>query len=236
VNLAAQVRKELAARALIAGEREACGVITNGDSGLVVLESANLHPRPDLAFMIDPVLMRQVGSRVVAIWHTHPDDSPPSERDQSVCDWFGVPHVVYVAGLARVFQLEPRPRWRALVGRPWRWGVYDCWSLVREYHDLVLGIWVPDLKRPKEHDVEAWRERLLTLVGVEFVPVAEGQEQPGDVLGIHLVEPGIDHLAVCLGDQILHHPLDGVSSVDDLTPGWRRRVVGAWRHRRRVRS
>ena len=39
--------------------------------------------------------------------------------------------------------------YKSLVGRQWQYGVFDCYSIVKDYYEL-LGINLPDYKRPND--------------------------------------------------------------------------------------
>ena len=39
--------------------------------------------------------------------------------------------------------------YKSLVGRQWQYGVFDCYSIVKDYYEL-LGINLPDYERPND--------------------------------------------------------------------------------------
>ena len=41
--------------------------------------------------------------------------------------------------------------YKSLVGRQWQYGIFDCYSIVRDYYKL-LGINLPDYERPEDVD------------------------------------------------------------------------------------
>ena len=41
--------------------------------------------------------------------------------------------------------------YKSLIGRQWQYGVFDCYSIVRDYYAL-LGIKLPDYERPESFE------------------------------------------------------------------------------------
>ena len=41
--------------------------------------------------------------------------------------------------------------YKSLIGRQWNYGVFDCYSIVRDYYAL-LGIQLPNYQRPDDPD------------------------------------------------------------------------------------
>ncbi|AVG16336.1 peptidase P60 [Chromobacterium vaccinii] len=207
-----------------AGAREACGLVL--DSGRVY-PCRNLADDPEHFFRIDPAgraAAEQLG-RVVGIWHSHPyGTAEPSLIDRAMCERSGLPwHVVSHPG-GDYRHIAPSG-WRAdYLGRPYCYGVFDCWELVRDWYARERGLSLP---RPNEPD--GWEERGLDL----FTTAAEAagfiwvddEPQAGDVLLMQIRGQRPNHVAVWLGDgRILHHLRDRQSETH-IYGGWWQRVT-----------
>ena len=74
--------------------------------------------------------------------------------------------------------------YRALVGRQWEYGKFDCYTLMRDWFELQ-GIELPDFARPD--DLEACDSIFLEQMPVHgFLQVEYNSKKPGDVLIMRL--------------------------------------------------
>ena len=183
---------------------EACGVIVGTPQGPFYRECRNLSTVPDecvwhhrdLAFAEDD-------GEVLGYVHSHPDaPAAPSLEDRRGCEASGRPWwiVSHPGGVWR--RLDPT---RALEGRPFVFGVDDCYSLVRDWYREALGLVLPDfVRRPGFwRDGETPHLDHLQKAGFELVV---GDLRVGDVILMRIKSQTPNHCAVYLGrDQILHH-------------------------------
>ena len=192
--------------------REACGVLVWDGK-----DNATYHPCRNIAegeerFEIHPedwVAAEDAGP-ILGVVHSHPGGTAePSELDRHRCNRSGVPWWVF-AGEAWT---RITPAGWSITGRPFAWGVQDCYTLAR---DAFGG--VPDFVRAPGF----WnREDLFgeNLAAAGFERVEDGP-CPGD--GLLLSIRGgrvINHCAVYLGaGRIAHHLPGRLSREEDLGP------------------
>ena len=70
--------------------------------------------------------------------------------------------------------------YKSLIGRQWKYGFFDCYTIVRDYYKL-LGISLPDYERPK--DVETCESIFLKESDkLNFEEVNINDRRPNDVL------------------------------------------------------
>ncbi|OHX20515.1 C40 family peptidase [Chromobacterium sphagni] len=217
-----------------AGEQEACGVVL--DSGRVY-PCRNLADDPARQFRIDPVdraAAEQLG-RVVGIWHSHPNaPADPSPADLAMCECTRLPwHIVSHPG-GDYRYIEPCG-WQAdYLGRPYCYGVFDCWELVRDWYKRERDVSLP---RPAGAERDGWWNRGLDLfttaaemAGFEWVDDAP---QAGDVLLMQIQGAQPNHTALWLGDgRILHHLRDRQSETHIYGGYWQRATVRRARYRK----
>jgi len=108
---------------------EAVGIVTGGE--YVRLHNASHEPERDV-YLSDEDLLRVAGADV--FFHSHPNGiGSPSETDMVYQLQLGIPFVVMCWPFYDCFwwgdTLQPMP----LLGRGFRHGVHDCYSLIKDY-------------------------------------------------------------------------------------------------------
>lgn len=119
--------------------------------------------------------------------------------------------------------------YQALLGRQWKYGVNDCFSLVRDYFKL-RGIEIPNFERPA--DLESCESIfLLQAKACGFAEVGFAMRKPGDVLIMRLGTATPMHAAILLeNEQILHQRQDSLSTTEGLTAYHVKRVAAVFRY------
>ncbi|QEE37934.1 MULTISPECIES: NlpC/P60 family protein [unclassified Methylobacterium] len=126
-----------------------------------------------------------------------------------------------------------------LLGRKFKHGEHDCFSLMREFYATNFGIQVPDVARPNdwwEPDAEGKTLNLyLDLyheVGFGLFTGHPRNRLPGDVILMAIRSPVANHGAILLpGEMILHHLAGQVSTIESYNrPLFRDTTVAVLRH------
>lgn len=110
----------------------------------------------------------------------------------------------------------------ALEGRPYLWGIRDCFALVRDWY-AAQGIYVPDAPRIRNPELypqgSPYRDFFRTWIercGFEEV-VDRAQRQPGDAFTFASDGETPDHCGIYLGAaRYLHHATDSLSKTKTL--------------------
>ena len=118
---------------------------------------------------------------------------------------------------------------RPLVGKEWTYGEQDCYSLLRQYFEL-LGVTLPDFERPE--DLGTTDSMFLKHARrLDFHQIDISDRQESDVLLMRLGTRAPMHAAIYLGnDKILHQRMDSISAVEPLRQYYWKRTVAAFRH------
>lgn len=210
---------------------EVCGLLL--DSGRI-WPARNIAAAPADQFELDPVdyaAAQQLG-RVVGIWHSHPVSSAePSMLDRAMCERTALPwHIV--SPYTGDYRYIAPSGWQApYEGRPYVYGVFDCWELVRDWYRQELGHELPRLDNAPDG---WWRTQDLVpaLCQQSGLQPVTGDWQRGDVLlcRCDMSSAGADHAAIWMGDnQLLHQLREQQSRVDLFSRYWQRAVIKAMR-------
>ena len=203
-------------------EREVCGFVL--DNGLVV-EVPNRAKDPALEFEISPTDYAhwdEVG--IKGVWHSHLELDAFSPLDQQVMAADTLPWAVYCLKTGNFTQADPEGL-APLEGRPFCFGVYDCYSLVSDKL-AELGVQLPAWPRGRWGEWntpefmpfdEQWQH-----VGK---PVTNGCYQAGDILLMNLGDHKghTDHVGVFVDHRrFLHHPAEKLSRLQTFGKHWER--------------
>jgi proteasome lid subunit RPN8/RPN11 len=196
---------------------EAAGIVVGGEYQR--LDNLSLTPGNDIALGDDDLVKV---AQAELFFHSHPDGlGCPSESDMRYQAQLAIPFVVMVWPLYDVFwfgdQLAPAP----LIGRGFRHGVHDCYSLLRDYYGTVRNDpiidqprdwnwWDP--RRPNGGRLDLYRD-YFDKAGFRKISVAEATE-PGDglIMAFNFTVP-MHGMVVWDRDMLLHHPA-GMRPVD----------------------
>ena len=151
---------------------------------------------------------------IIAVVHSHPITPPvPSQADRISCEHSKLPWHIVNPKTEEWGECIPEGYVPDLLGRPWVWGVTDCWSLVRDWYKQEKNIELKDYERnmtPQEFlddplfESYAWRTGFRELRNDERL-------EKGDVLLMSIMHPTLNHVAIFLGDMVLHHLSDRLS-------------------------
>ncbi|EEV2639591.1 phage tail protein, partial [Escherichia coli] len=207
---------------------EACGFLvrTNGDK-YRFMEARNVSENPQNTFVmhVDDIMAAEDAGDVIAIWHSHTDESAEaSDADRAGCEATEVPWMILairknVEGdapfhFSEMNVITPDGFEMPYLGRPYVFGVFDCWMLCRDYLKREFNVEL----NPNAHlHIPSWYTGDNDILDQNYrneglVRLAPGTEpQRGDVFFIQYGKMP-DHCAVYIGDgMILHHQIDRLS-------------------------
>ena len=133
---------------------EACGfVLVDG----TVVECTNTSTEAD-TFVISAEETALYLDDAVASWHSHADYASMSFADINAAKALNLPYVVFNCASTEFYYFDPRQS-AGLVGRPWMYGGYDCYSAVRDWYSQEMGVQMADYERLYEGE---WTQRGFT--------------------------------------------------------------------------
>ena len=118
--------------------------------------------------------------------------------------------------------------YKSLIGRQWNYGVFDCYSIVRDYYAL-LGIDLPNYQRPDDPDT--CESIFLKNAPKFFKEIDIDNRKSNDVLIMKIWTKEPMHSAILLeNDMILHQRFESLSCSEYFNHYYRRRTVGCFRY------
>ena len=177
----------------------------------------NLSTYSQQCFILDPedYVKADALGEITAIVHSHPVTPPsPSQADKVSCEQSGLKWHIVNPKTEMWGYCEPTGYKPPLIGRQWVWGVTDCWSLVRDYYKEQHNIQLLDYERPttpQDFLDNPLFEQYAEITGFRELNKDE-KLQKGDVLLMSILHPTLNHVAIFLGDEILHHLADRLST------------------------
>ena len=196
--------------------KEAVGLLLNVKGKQRYYPCQNLAITNHQEFILNPedyVKADNLGE-IIGIFHSHPITPPtPSQADRISCEHSNLPWYIVNPKTEQWAELKPEGYEPELCGRPWVWGITDCWSLVRDWYKQEKNIELIDYERsitPQEFLENPLFEKYAKDTGFRELANNEPPEV-GDVLLMSIMHPTLNHVAIFLGDMVLHHLADRLS-------------------------
>jgi len=196
--------------------KESCGLLIDVKGREKYYPCKNLSSYSQQCFIIDPedYAKAEDSGKVLAVIHSHPVTPPvASQADMISCEESGlVWHIVNPKTEQWGFY-KPSGYKPPLIGRHWVWGITDCWSLVRDWYKENLGITLRDWDRPttpEEFIQNPMFEKCAWRTGFRQLRPEEKLEN-GDLLFMSIMATGLNHVAIFLDGDVLHHLADRIS-------------------------
>ena len=211
--------------------KESCGLLLNIKGKESYHPCRNLSMTQHQCFIIDPEDYVKADNRgeIIAVIHSHPITPPsPSQADKVSCEQSGLVWHIVNPKTEEWGYCEPTGYKAPLLGRQWVWGISDCWSLVRDWYKETKNIELRDWERPitlEDFNKDPMFERCAWRTGFRQLRPEE-QLQNGDLLFMSIFGKGLNHVAIFLNGEVLHHLTDRLSCREPYS-AWLQKCTGA---------
>lgn len=217
-------RVEIQRFACASPDRETCGFVLSDGA---VVDVLNVAEDPVERFEISPQdYLHADMLGIKGVWHSHLTLDAFSPLDQQVMASDDLPWAVYCLKTDRFHQCDPSAV-APLIGRPFCFGIYDCYSLITDKL-AELGVELPAWPRGQYGE---WNQpgffpfdEQAESVGE---PVFDKRYQEGDILLMNLGDYSghSDHVGVFVDEtHFLHHPAARESRIDRFGSWWERKT------------
>ena len=196
--------------------KESCGLLIGIKGKEKYFPCKNLSTYSQQCFIIDPndFVKAEEKGNILAVVHSHPVTPPiASQADRISCENSKLPWHIVNPKTEQWGYYEPSGYKPPLIGRHWVWGVTDCWSLVRDWYKEKKGIILRDWDRPTTPeqfiDNPLFESCFLETGFRELKP--DEKLKNGDALLMSIMAKGLNHVAIFLDGDVLHHLADRIS-------------------------
>lgn len=227
---------------------EACGFVVKKGRKQVFMPCKNSAPQPLDHFRIsdDEYARCADAGEILAVWHSHPNKTnQPSESDKVGCEDLEVPW--FINGITKddegefhmteTFLLEPTGYQLEYLGRPYHYGLIDCYSLLVDWYKREKGVQLDKLRWTR--NTRFWElddpvmESVFESIGFEKIHNAE--PEIGDVFLMQCGGVVANHVAIYIGDDMILHHCEGRLSSRSIYGGyWHKHTVAHLRHETHV--
>ena len=196
--------------------KESCGLLLNIRGKERYYPCKNLSITDHQCFIIDPedYIKADNTGNIIGVVHSHPITPPtPSQADKISCEDSNLPWYIVNPKTEQWAYLEPCGYKPPLLGRQWVWGITDCWALVIDWYNQEKNIELLDYERPitpEEFIKNPVFEKYLPSRGFRLLSSSEPLIN-GDVLAMSILGNGLNHVAIFLDGDVLHHLTDRLS-------------------------
>ena len=223
-------KEEALNHAKVEDPKECVGLLLNIRGKEKYFPCRNLSMTAHQCFIIDPedYVKADNTGEIKAIVQSHPVTPPfPSEADKLSCEQSKLPWHIVNPKTEQWGYCEPCGYKPPLKGRPWVWGVTDCWSLVRDFYKEEKNIELLDYERPvtpqEFNDVPLF-ERYAERTGFKELDPNETLKN-GDILLMSIMYNTLNHVAIFLDGDVLHHLTDRLSCKEPYS-AWLQKCTG----------
>ena len=196
--------------------KESCGLLIEIKGKEKYYPCKNLSNWSNQCFIIDPIdyAKAEDTGKILAVIHSHPTTQPiASQADMISCEDTNLPWHIVNPKTEQWGYYEPSGYKPPLIGRHWVWGVTDCWALVKDWYKETKGIILRDWERPitpEEFIADPMFERCAWRTGFRQLRPEEKLEN-GDLLFMSILTSGLNHVAIFIDGDVLHHLADRIS-------------------------
>jgi cell wall-associated NlpC family hydrolase len=226
-----QAVKDAKAHAVEEHPKESCGIIVDS----IYHPCNNIAEEPEKDFRIhhSTYMKHERMGKIDCVIHSHNDYSAASQSDMvhqisSGVPW-GVINLINGKPYEVMFWGDELPT-QDFIGRPFHFGVYDCFSLVREIYRDMYNVILPNIPRDPDFFIGAegashFEEQMVVMVpDTLYVIDKHSALQEGDGLLFKMNSKVWNHCGIYIGRGLMVHHLDKKLSRHEPIGNWMMRI------------
>lgn len=230
-----KVKSLIKEHALEETPKEACGFIYTTEKGIFISRCKNISIEPSEEFEIeqgDYFETCKLGT-IVGIYHSG-SGSAFSPSDIFHADEWPLPLYLYSLEKDSFHIYWPKEYRIDYLGRPFIWGQYDCYTIVKDYYRREYNIFLGEYDADDEFESSGKQDIVANFTKEGFL---EGLDMSniniGDVL---LFKCGKEyHVGIYLdNNQFLHQPLHKQSRIELIDGFWAKSLQSVLTHKSRI--
>jgi proteasome lid subunit RPN8/RPN11 len=228
-----QFKNAMRDHALSSPSQEVCGLIAGGQ--YFPCDNKCLEPESFFAIAAEDYVRAEEAGPIEAIFHSHIGrNNKFSPEDIKACKTLNLPWIIFCLGTSEWLYADPTGN-APYIGRPWVYGIYDCYSLLRDFYQREFNIQLDDYERGAEFEWQSseWRMFEKNVKGQGFIEV-ETASQKGDMLLMQLQSQFANHTGVLVKPNrniFYHHLLDRFSEETVYGGYWAKHTNKVLRHK-----
>lgn len=235
-NVKAQIKQHA-----LSEQTEVCGLIVFADNkaDLLVFPSPNKITGDFFQISGREYLKASLHGEIIGYYHSHLKSPVFSELDKTVAEGHKLRAILYHVPTDTFQSYEPGNCQNKYIGREFKIGTQDCFTIIRDYYLNELKIEIKDYGRdadwfttaPDSYDANYTKEGFINVFNGSY-PESHILRQHDCVLFQFLPGNHASHAAIFLKpNHILHHPRHGYSRVEEYSMPYQKRTCYILRHK-----
>lgn len=227
-----RIKRLIKTHALAETPKESCGFIYTTEKDVNTFACKNISVEPEEAFEIeqDQYFDCCRHGQVIGIYHSG-RDAAFSLSDIHNADNWPLPLYLYSTNEDSFKTYIPKNYRTDYIGRQFIWGVYDCYTLVKDYYRREKNIHLGDYDCDESYETGQKQDIMLNLGKEGFLQSSDiSSANESDVL---IFKCGNEwHIGVYLGNNsFLHQPLRGQSRIEAIDGFWAKNLKFVLKHK-----
>lgn len=246
MKLTQHIKERIRSHALEVSPNECCGLIVEKDATHKAIKCRNISTSPLTSFSLDPLDYLKCSSRgkIKSVYHSHLEEEEFSETDKTNSSYHNVNYIMFNIKNNSFREFDPKKQQTLYLNKPFKVGVNDCFTLVRDYLNENTQSQLPQevceaysfgaRKENLQKAIDLIDEIALSYTKKDFLKIPAPRMDDlkrNDILVIGLRESLTPwHLAVYLGNNmVIHHPRNKHVTTERATSSFSDRIIYAYR-------
>lgn len=247
MKLALNIKEHIKSHALTDQPHECCGLLVSTKEAMLAVKCKNQSESPLHAFSIGPFDYIKASNKgnIEAVYHSHNAIEDFSETDKINSSSHQLKFIIYNIAHDSFSSFDPVAEKITYINKPFKIGVNDCYTLVRDYYKEKLNIPFPEgienayQQKSQREDMDGAikainAESLSTHCRLEKVYIKNKEDlKENDIIVLSFKgsqEPC--HMGIYLkGEMFMHHPRNKHAITEKINNSFLKRIIYIYRYK-----